>query len=200
MPKRLRDEPIHVAPDILAWRDENYNPRICDERTGNMINPYDIDGKIYIYERQVQEWFLKRAASLVQRKQNNFIVMMIAVAYIEGNEQYRRGESSNGRSKKFFRYGFQRIFHMSESENNKIDMLYNHLRCGLFHNGMSGDMVVLNRKLKEPVVFSSRGTIDINPKLFVSAVLEDFRCYIESLRDSSNERLRTNFDSMFDVV
>ena len=89
---------------------------------------------------------------------------------------------------------------MPESENNKIDMLYNHLRCGLFHNGMSGDMVVLNRKQKEPVVFSSRGTIDINPKLFLSAVLEDFRCYIESLRDSSNERLRANFDSMFDVV
>ncbi len=200
MPKKLRDEPIYVAPDIQAWRDDTYSPCVYDERNGRWLNPYCIEDKIYIYERQVQEWFLIRAVSLIRRKQNDFVALMIAVAYIEGSEQYRRGETSNGRSKRFFRYGFQRIFHMSESDSNNIDRLYDHLRCGLFHNGMSGDMVVLNRKLKKPVEFSARGTIDINPRLFVETVSQDFTSYLAELRDASNVQLRNRFNSMFDVA
>lgn len=200
MPKKLRDEPIYVAPDILAWRDHNYFPHFEDSRTGLTLDPYNIESKIMIYERQVQEWFLKRAESLIRRKQNDFIVIMVAVAYIEGNEQYRQGASSNHRSRRFFKDGFQRIFHMPETECNNIDKLYTHLRCGLFHNGMSGDMVVLNRNLKKPVVFSDRGTIDINPKLFLKAVSADFTSYIEELRNSNNEALCNNFNCMFSVV
>lgn len=200
MPKRLRSEPIYLAPDILAWRDDDYRPCIIDQRNGRMLNPYSVDDKIFIYERQVQEWFINRAKSLIARKQNNFVVLMIAVAYIEGNEQYRRGQSSDRKSKRFFRYGFQRIFHIPESESNNIDRLYEHLRCGLFHNGMSGDAIVLNRKLSTAIVFSAGGTIDINPRLFLAEVVEDFNVYLEELRDVNNESLRSNFNTMFEVV
>lgn len=200
MPKRLRNEPIYLAPDILAWRDENNGPCVCDERNGIMLNPYCIDDKIYIYERQVREWFVDRAKSLILRKKNNFVVLMIAVAYIEGNEQYRRGELSDGQSKKFFRYGVQRIFGFCESDTRDINKLYAHLRCGLFHNGMSSDAVVLNRRLKNAIIFSQRETIDINPKLFLNAVVEDFNSYLDELRDVNNTALRNNFNMMFEVV
>ena len=58
MPKRLRDEPIYLAPEILAFRNVNYEPVVTDERTGKKLNPFIIDDKIYIYKRQVEEWFL----------------------------------------------------------------------------------------------------------------------------------------------
>lgn len=200
MPKKLRDEPIYLAPDILAWRDAQWNPVIRDNRTNRELNPNDINDKVYIYERQVNEWFISRANSLIQRKRNDFVVLMIAVAYIEGSEQYRRGQSSQGQSKKYFRYGVQRIFGFQEDMNHNIDALYTHLRCGLFHNGMSGDAVVLSRRFREAVSFSNRGTVDINPRLFLKAVVEDFHSYINQLQDENSMELRTKFDRMFFVV
>lgn len=67
MPKRLRDEPIYLAPKILGFRGVNYEPVITDERTGKRLNPFSIDDKIFIYNPQVEEWFLNRAVSLCRR-------------------------------------------------------------------------------------------------------------------------------------
>jgi hypothetical protein len=200
MPKRLRDEPIYLAPEIVAFRDVNYEPVITDERTGKKLNPFSIDDKIYIYKRQVEEWFLNRAVSLCHRKNNNFVVVMIATSYIEGIEQYRNGRLSNGLSKQYFLDGMKRIFGIQNVSDNQLKMLYKHLRCGLFHNGMSGVVVVLNRTFKCAIEFSNRGTIDINPRLFLAAIIQDFQQYINELNNENNTTLRNNFNRMFSVV
>lgn len=200
MPKRLRDEPIYLAPEIVAFRDVNYEPVITDERTGKKLNPFSIDDKIYIYKRQVEEWFLNRAVSLCHRKNNNFVVVMIATSYIEGIEQYRNGRLSNGLSKQYFLDGMKRIFGIQNVSDNQLKMLYKHLRCGLFHNGMSGVVVVLNRTFKCAIEFSNRGTIDINPRLFLAAIIQDFQQYINELNNENNTTLRNNFNRMLSVV
>ena len=200
MPKRLRDEPIYLAPDILGLRDDQYNPIITDLRTNTRLDPYSIDDKILIYKRQVEEWFLNRAISLCRRKNNNFIVVMIATSYIEGVEQYRTGRESNGRSRQIFSDSIRRIFELQNVSDNQLANLYRHLRCGLFHNGMSGDAIVLNRRLKNVIEFSNHGTIDINPSMFLSAIIQDFNQYISDLNDHNNMELRNHFDGMFTVV
>lgn len=200
MPKRLRDEPIYLAPDIMGYRDDNYNPVISDLRTDTNLNPYNVDDKIIIYKRQVEEWFLNRAVSLCHRKNNNFIVVMIATSYVEGVEQYRTGRESNGHSRQFFLAGLRRIFDMQNVSDDQLSNLYKHLRCGLFHNGMSGDEVVLNRSLVNAIDFSNSGTIDINPKLYLDAIIQDFNQYIDDLHNLNNIELRNSFNGMFTVV
>lgn len=200
MPKRLRDEPIYLASEILGDHDNYCNVVILDERTGTKLNPDDIDDKIIIYQRQVEEWFLNCAISLCHRKNNNFVVVMIATSYIEGVEQYRNGRLSNDQSRQCFSNGVRRIFGMKNVSNGQLNMLYKHLRCGLFHNGMSGDAVVLSRNFNSALSFSIRGTIDINPKLFLNAVVQDFNQYIIDLRNQNNTELRDNFDAMFSIV
>lgn len=200
MPKRLRDEPIYLAPEILGYRDDNYAPVISDFRTNINLDPYDVDDKIIIYKRQVEEWFLNRAVSLCHRKNNNFIVVMIATSYVEGVEQYRTGRESNGHSRQFFLAGLRRIFDMQNVSDDQLSNLYKHLRCGLFHNGMSGDEVVLNRSLGNAIEFSNSGTIDINPKLYLDAIIQDFNQYIEDLHNLNNIELRNSFNGMFTVV
>lgn len=203
MPKRLRDEPIYLAPEILAYRGANNAPCVVDERTGRSLDPSSIDDKICIYERQVKEWFLERAKSFLRgrySKYNGFAVMMIATSYIEGVEQYRKGRPSNGESKAFFVAGMKRIFGYSTEDETNLKNLYTHLRCGLFHNGMSGDAVVLSRKFSAPLTFSNRGTMDINPTRFLNAVCQDFEAYVKQLRNSENIELRIHFGNMFNVV
>lgn len=200
MAKRLRDEPIYLAPEIHASRDDQHNSIVTDLRTGAYLDPYNVNDKIFVYKRQVEEWFLNRAVSLYRRNSNDFIVVMISTSYIEGVEQYRAGRESNGRSKQMFLAGIRRIFGLRNVSDNQLANLYRHLRCGLFHNGMSGDLVVLNRTLRNAIEFSDRGTIDINPRLFLSAIIQDFSQYINKLGDQNNIELRNNFDRMFTVV
>ena len=200
MAKRLRDEPIYLAPNIVACRGEKYDPIIIDENSGKQLCASDIDDKILIYKRQVEEWFLNRAKEILKNDDKNiFIVLMIATSYIEGVEQYRTGRTSEHKSKEMFLDGIKRIFSLQGVDKSQLENLYKHLRCGLFHNGMSGDMIVLNCNFEKAINFSAN-TIDINPKLFLETVIWDFNKYIEDLSNTDNKELRLNFDIMFDIV
>src|SRR5690554_3007343 len=112
MPKRLRREPIYIAPEIISRIDDSDRPWVFDERTGEELNPIDALDKIKIYERQVKDWFLNPALNLVKYKSENkgFIVLMICLSYMEGVEEYRTGESSRNRSEVFFKNGLNRIY------------------------------------------------------------------------------------------
>lgn len=199
MPKRLRDTPIYLAPQIYAQRDVKYNPIIDDEKTGQRLDPNNINDKIIIYERQVNEWFLERASKLVTGKNNGFIILMIATSYIEGVQQYIKGEKSDRHSKEFFREGFRRIFGFNIS-NFEIDKFYKHVRCGLFHNGMSDDPIVIGYDMPLSIDYSQPGIIKINPRLFLVEIQKDFSDYIIRLKDPNNLVERGYFDRMFSVM
>ncbi len=197
MPKLLRDNPIYLAPDIFAERDSSGNPKILDQRTGRTLSPFNVDDKIFIYERQVLDWFINIAEQLGPFENSIFVILMIAVSYIEGVEQYRNGYSSNNMSRDLFTKGLKRIFHAESITDYNATNLYRHLRCGLFRNGMTGDAIVLNQTFNHAIEFSEKGTIDINPNIFLERIKEDFKNYINALQDTGNIILRENFNQMF---
>jgi len=81
--------------------------------------------------------------------------------------------------------------------DNQLSDLYRHLRCGLFHNGMSGEAIVLNRTLKNAIEFYNRVTIDINHSMFLAVIILDFNQYISDLNNQNNIQLRNHFDVMY---
>mgnify|MGYP000326075518 CR=1 FL=1 len=54
MPKRLRSFPLYIAPEIKGRIGDNGEPKVLDEKTGQELDPTNIDHKIIIYERQVK--------------------------------------------------------------------------------------------------------------------------------------------------
>lgn len=206
MPKKLRERPIYLAPKISGRRDESYNPIVVDEltdrklRPDNTNNPENIDDKIYIYERQVNEWFFKIADKLSEMRDlhSGFIILMIATSYIEGVQQYIKGERSNGRSKEFFVEAMKRIFHnIGKSDAEKF---YDQVRCGLFHDGMSKECVVVSYDFPEAVRFVDDRIIEINPKLFLDKIKDDFGTYLTELNNRENTEKRSKFASMYSVL
>jgi len=198
MAKRLRqNRPIYIAPDILGGLDNSYNPYVIDERNNQTLNPRNIDDKIIIYERQVMDWFLNPAHNLIRYRNRNkgFIVLMICLSYIEGVEQYRQGQSSNGQSRDFFISSMNRIYQNQYSRQD-IGDLYREARCGLFHNGMVQGRIIINNGFPNSLTFSN-GDIEISPSKFLRDIRTDFQNYIQELRDINNIQLRNNFDSMF---
>ena len=194
-------EDIYIAPRITGKRGKSGELIIIDDLTNERLYPNRcIEHKIRIFERQVKGWFLDRASNLVAQEDNGFVILMIATAYIEGIEQYRRGKSSRqkGESRTFFKEGVKRIFfHGNSRYDHKLCNFYSELRCGLFHNGMTGPNIRIRSTCNVPVDFSDSRIIEINQRRFLEKVKEDFEQYLTGLRDPKKAELRENFKTMY---
>lgn len=192
-------EEIHIAPGITGKRNDSGKLVITVDSNGKRLYPENnIEDKIMIFERQVNGWFLERASNFLEDEDNGFVILMIATAYIEGVEQYRRGKSSNGSSRDFFKDGVKRIFQVDSSNYNKLGCFYSELRCGLFHNGMTGPYIRIHSVINDkPIGFSDGKIIKINQRLFLEKVKEDFEKYLADLKDTTQTDLRNNFNKMY---
>lgn len=200
MPKRIRrNYTIYIAPDIAGFYDNVGNAKAFDERTNKELNPNNIDDKIFIYERQVKNWFLNKATRLVKGKNNGFLVLMICLSYIEGVEQYIQGLTSNGRSQEFFRSSMHRIYPL-KFQDDQLNNLYSEARCGLFHNGMVSGKILISLTYNNSVNIPDIDTIQINPQRFLMDIKKDFDNYLTILRDSNNNQQRYKFEQMFSNV
>ncbi|WP_291100692.1 MULTISPECIES: hypothetical protein [unclassified Flavobacterium] len=199
MSKKLRKEPIFIAPDIFGWIDEQYNPHIFDDVNKVELNAYNAFDKITIYERQVKEWFLNPAIKLLKYNNRNkgFIVLMICLSYIEGVEQFKVGSSSDGRSKLFFRNSMNRIY-PNMFNDNQLNNFYSQARCGLFHNGMVQGKIVINNSFERSIEFLDYTDIKISPSKFLKDIILDFENYIAELKN--NEISRNNFSNMYSNI
>ena len=209
MAKQVRTgENIYIVPGIIGTRDGSDELVITVESNGEQLFPKDkIEDKIRIFKSQVNGWFLEQAHTLLWKEDkevnedNGFVILMIATAYIEGVEQLRQGESSEGgKSKEFFKIGVKRIFEIDSSYDDRLLGLYKELRCGLFHNGMTGPNIRIFSTYDKPIDFSNGGKIKINQKLFLEKVKDDFNNYLEELKDKGKKELRTKFDNMYKFI
>lgn len=198
MSKKLRRDPINIAPEIVGWLDENNNSHVIDNRTGRQLDPRNVNHKIEIYERQVKGWFLIPATNLTKYKNRNkgFIVLMICLSYLEGIEQYRRGQNSNGNSRRFFVSAMERLY-PNEFQNHHLEDFYSEARCGLFHNGMVRGKIIINNGFQKSIEFNG-GDIKVSPAKFLKDIRDDFENYLQELR--TNEQSRNTFDGMYSNV
>ncbi len=196
MPKRIRREPIYIAPDILGSIQDDGSYLVFDEKNVETLNPGNVFDKIKIYERQVKGWFLEPALKMVRYKPKHkgFLVLMTCLSYIEGVEQYRDGAESTGGSKATFRRGVKRLYpHFND--DNQIDNLYSQGRCGLFHDGMVRGQIIIDSSFPDSIKFETNNDIKINPKKLLNDIVSDFSDYINSL--ITNEDAREKFNRMF---
>lgn len=153
--------------------------------------------KIKVYEDRVAGWFLDFAKKLSDNEGDaGFIVLSIAVSYIEGNQQFREGKLSKNNSCNFFVRGMKRIFDKEEIPEEIIKKYYNQVRCGLFHDGITKKNVSISGGYNNPISYSA-GKIFINPHKFLDKIILDFKLYISQL--SENLNLRDNFERRWNL-
>ena len=195
-----KNEEIYLAVGILG-KFQDGAPVAIDQRTGETLDPRNIDHKIKIYEREVKEWFLNIASSLNTSNSfnNGFIVLMICMAYFEGVGQYRSGGSSKKSSKKCFKNSIKKLY-PERFTDAAIEKLYDKSRCGLFHDGMVKSGVTFSYDFDEPINFSdNEDIIQINPRRLLEDIKNDFEEYLNNLK-GGNEHARKIFDEMFSVL
>jgi hypothetical protein len=149
-----------------------------------------IEIHIEMYADRVRGWFFRYGKLLQEHHDAGFVVLMIAISYLEGNEQCRRGESGVRSSKEFFCSALQRVFPKLSSDHAAV--FYVAARCGLFHDGMTRGSIDIENRLPEPIAVRD-GVILVSPNKFLDAVSASFEGYVHELLDPSNAELRENF-------
>ncbi|NQE04773.1 hypothetical protein C5S32_02775 [ANME-1 cluster archaeon GoMg1] len=183
-----------VAISKHFYRKPESSKWIYDRRNNQKYDIDDIDTKIMIYEDMVKTWFLDVAKYLTIRNKVNlpynedfdtneagFVILQIAISYIEGNQQYREGMSSKSNSKFCFNAGLRRIFSLKEKDKKTLDTFYSQVRSGLFHDGMTRKLVMIDGRYNEPIELSAK-SIKINPYKFLRCIEIDFEKYIHDLK------------------
>jgi hypothetical protein len=186
-----------------------------------LVSGCTVEDKIDVFEDWMNGWLLRHAWALcdsryVYVKDAGFVVLMLATSYFEPIESYHTGKSSDHHSKAFFRRGFLRVFPglLATLKNSGYpdearlageiaDEIYDHLRCGLFHEGGTKHKLII-RDDTAPLGFMLEqtsghvGSIVINPRHFLAAVQLHLTTYVAQLRDSSQTDLRQKFETFFD--
>jgi len=174
------------------------------------INEDIFETRLAVYEDQIRGWFHDQARILEKASDHaGFVLLLVAVSYIESYAIFWKGEDSRGRSREFFRDAFKEVFPIEaeypETLDSAIDELYHQVRCGLFHIGITRGKVVLSGRFDRAVdlkVDNETGEVTrilINPHKFLDTIEEHFSSYVMRLRDPREKFLRENFDKAWNL-
>jgi hypothetical protein len=166
------------------------------------IKAENVETAITIYEDQVRGWFFDHATNLERVTDHaGLVTLLIVLSYVEGHAIFYKGEHSRNKSKEFFREAFIAIFGLSDNamRNDAVDELYDQMRCGLFHTGMTREKVRISNGYPLPVRVEMNSTnkdwvvIEINPRRMLEAAENHLSHYLMRLRDDKETILRDNF-------
>lgn len=182
------------------WRWDDKTNELIDLGTEPPTRHPDssLDAKVCVYEARVREWFLDVAQDQVDNGQSyaDYAAVSIALAYIEGVEQFRQGKSTPLRQAgNWFKRSAKRIFPKVPTDGN--DRLWKDARCGLFHCGFTNGRTYLSHDFRNAIEIR-QDDLRINPYRFTKAAASDFTAYVNKLRDSNNVDLRFRFEKLWD--
>jgi len=168
----------------------------------NFPGEMSLDQKIDVFADRVRGWQLDIAQQCASIPHSGFAVLHIVTSYFEMIAKFKAGYAQSGGSKRYFKEGIYDVFpdlrNLPQNlQDAVIEKLYEDVRCGLYHGGITGPSIILTGDVKEPIA-GNDSQIIINPRLFVSSIQENFNSYIQKLRDSNNVILRNNFETRFD--
>ena len=171
-----------------------------------------IEDRIDVYEDRVLGWFLEPARILDKESGHaGFSVLLLAISFIEGYAMFLKGKDSKGHSREFFKVGLKEMFKELETKHSQkivdrcLDGIYEQVRCGLAHYGMTREKVSLSGDYPNPidvVLDSDRNIIHImiNPHRLLNRVEEHLREYVRKLRNPKEDILRSNFENAWVLI
>ncbi len=140
--------------------------------TADLSNPPTFEDKVHVFERSVLGWQLEIADALINGSKaiagSGYAVLSIVASYPEMIWQFVNGRESKGRSPVAFREGMALIFPSVDVADagwrDALDLIYEQVRCGLYHDGKARRRVVLSHDFAAPIeVSGSPPHIRINP-------------------------------------
>jgi hypothetical protein len=180
--------------------------------------PGTADEKLLVFSDRVVGWQLDIAKHLAaQVPHSGYGVMHIITSYFEMIAMYVNGPAmkkpapGGGQNdwgpRDYFEAGVHLVFPGLKTNPPKfldqlMTALFKHLRCGLYHQGMTRSRIWLSGQYPEPLRFADLGpgehVVLINPESLVGCFKSHFAGYVKDVANPANGFLRANFVAMFD--
>jgi hypothetical protein len=195
---------ITIASENYSW-DKETEEFIDTARGEGFARTHESDYyiRVKVYEDRVMNWFLNLAKDMVKKKDpHDYIALSVGLAYIEGVERYRRGATPQEKDEKsgdWFKEGAERIFG-KKPKDKAVKLLYDGARNGLFHTGFTDLKIYLSHDVSEALEYSNDKRLDINPKLFIDAIIKDFELYIQELYKGPTSDKGKNFIEFWNKI
>jgi hypothetical protein len=161
--------------------------------------------KIEVFEAQVKGWLLDHADALSPNQHAGISILALCLVYVESIACFMKGESSDQRSKRFFKDGLIDIFPENTVDlSTYSDDFYREVRCGLLHQGMTRGKIGISQGTQSAIEIhrNSVGLFEfamINPWLFLDRVKQHFDRYLNDIRNPANLDLRVKFERWFEA-
>jgi hypothetical protein len=140
----------------------------------------------------------------------------IVFSYFEMIAKYEDGFAKIGKSEDYFKEGVYSVFpefhHMPAPAtplspvgnvvpivNVALGLMYEGIRCGLYHSGITNGRIMLTGEIKAPMAFDLQNQmLIVNPHLLVPKLKTHLTDYVVRLKDVNNADLRTKFEARYD--
>lgn len=185
--------------------------------------PLSLEDKITLFEDRMLGWKLNIADQLINGSQerlpiqhSGYAVLDIVFSYFEMIAKYEAGFTGR-ESKKYFKQGVYSVFpelknisppapaplspvgNIVSLLDTVLDMMYEGIRCGLYHSGITNGKIFLTGEIKTPIAFELQyQMLIVNPHLLVPKLKIHLHDYVGRLRDANNTDLRTKFEVRYD--
>ena len=185
--------------------------------------PHSLETKITLFEDRVLGWKLNIADQLINGgqeksaiKHSGYATLDIIVSYFEMIAKYEDGFTGR-KSEEYFKKGVYSVFpglkdnsHLANTSLSPagnvvslidvvLDLMYEGIRCGLYHSGLTNGKIFLTGEINTPIAFDLQlQMLIVNPHLLVPKLREHLQGYVARLRDENNTDLRAKFEIRYD--
>ncbi len=179
--------------------------------------PWSKEEKIKIFQIRIQKWNLDFAREFALRDHAGFAALSIILSYFEMDRLYELGITEDIEKDgplpenpgDTFKAGIDSIARSmkwrcsprTEFDNFK-EIMFEAVRCGIYHSGMVRRKVVITGDIEEVYNFRN-GLLRVHPRLLIESACAHFERYINKLLkdctdDPGSMRLH-NFEQRFDA-
>ena len=167
----------------------------------------DLEGATFeklveIFKDQMMGWLIEPANHLKSQQHAGFAILAIVLSYFEPIGQFLEGK--RGDSQKQFALGLRAVFpDLDKAEFDAlVGELYQQLRCGMFHRGITREKVVISPASDHAFAIemndkASLGRIVVTPVNLMQHLEQHLNRYVAQLLDPANVELRANFLKWF---
>ena len=164
-----------------------------------------LDNMIDVFEDQMQGWLFDQANELKSFPHAGFGILAIVLSYFEPIGQFLQGKA--GKSEQQFLVGLAAVFPTLDTSvpASVCRELYNPLRCGMFHRGITKSKVIIQPNAESAIKVEYSKCDGVVRRIIVVPVLlleeseRHLKRYVADLRDTRNIELRQNFEAWFKI-
>lgn len=170
------------------------SPNLTNEDFPSYYDDWTFRDKIKLFESQVLGWQLSIANDIINvhsraNPHAGFAVLSILLNYFEMIGKYLKGYEGIKQSKKHFTIGFLDVFKNIKVSDKVIDVLYEDARCGMYHEALIGNRIILTGAHNTPIFVINKDlpAIAIDPQTLTSTLISHFNGYVKKIQESDQD-------------